>query len=234
MNFPSAIAGVLAIAMNCLPASAQFIISAKAGLINHIEGEVLLAGAPIFETPGAYPKIRPATTLSTEEGRAEVLLNPGLFLRIGENSAVRMVSNVLAKTKIEFLAGAAVIEPAGPKDKTNWASAVTIAFKDAVVYLRRNGTYRFDAEPPQLRVYSGEAAVRRGAVTHMVNAGALISLANPGPLEEFDLDATDSLAAWSMRRTEVMSTANEAAARQKKLEAISHAGVWPRALINSR
>jgi hypothetical protein len=219
--------GVLAITLNCVHAWGQFVISAKSGLINHVEGLVLLSGEPVVSKSGAHREMKDGNELRAEDGRAEVLLNPGVFLRIGENSAVRMVSNDLADTRIEFVSGAAVIEPGGRLNgKANWASSVSIGYRETTVHLLKNGIYRFDAEPAQLRVYAGEASVARGGGTQVVSAGQLIALASPGPLQEFDVTAIDSLGLWSKRRTVYISTTHESAVKRR-----SPGGAWPRAQI---
>src|SRR5579859_7229058 len=102
---------VLAMTLSCLHAWGQFVISAKSGLINYIEGLVLLSGEPVVRKPGVRVTMKEGAELRTEDGRAEVLLNPGVFLRIGEKSTVRMVSGDLADTRIEFVSGAAIIGP---------------------------------------------------------------------------------------------------------------------------
>ena len=214
--------------MNSVHAWGQFVISAKSGLINHIEGRVLLSGEPVVTKSGARREMLDASELRTEDGRAEVLLNPGVFLRVGENSTVRMVSNDLADTRIEFVSGAAVIEPGGRMNgKENWASSVSIIYQETVVHLRQNGIYRFDAGPARLRVYAGEASV----ASQVVGAGETITLANPGAIQEFDVTAIDSLDLWSRRRTEYISTIRESAARRKKASAGLQGGAWPHAPI---
>src|SRR4029077_16118779 len=92
----------LAMTISCKHAWGQLVISAKSGLINHIEGRVLLSGEPVVTKSGVRREMKDASELRTEDGRAEVLLNPGVFLRIGKDSAVRMLSNDLADTRIEF------------------------------------------------------------------------------------------------------------------------------------
>ena len=51
-------------------------------------------------------------TLSTDSGKAEVLLTPGVFLRIGENSQIRMISPSLTNTQVEVTKGEAMLEVA--------------------------------------------------------------------------------------------------------------------------
>ncbi len=49
-------------------------------------------------------------TLATEDARAEVLLTPGVFLRLGSHSSFKMVSNLLSDTRLEVLSGTAIVE----------------------------------------------------------------------------------------------------------------------------
>jgi hypothetical protein len=48
--------------------------------------------------------------LSTGAGKVEMLLTPGVFLRLGENSQLRMVSPGLADTELALVSGQATIE----------------------------------------------------------------------------------------------------------------------------
>src|SRR5690242_11182530 len=72
-------------------ARAQSVISARSGLIHYVEGRVLLDGKPVEVKITNFPEVKESMELRSEDGRAEVLLNPGVFLRLAENSAVRMV-----------------------------------------------------------------------------------------------------------------------------------------------
>jgi hypothetical protein len=219
---------VLAVATSCLAAYGQFVISARSGLIHYIEGQVLLAGQPIVSASSVYPEMKEGSELRTEDGRAEVLLNPGVFARIGKQSAVRMWSNSLAGSRIEFVSGAAVIEPSGPlNDRENWAQSISIIYRDTIVHLRRNGVYRFDAEPARLRVYAGEADVTHDAGTWLVSSGESIVLGDPGEPQEFDMTTTDPLGLWSRSRTEYISTLNESAVKRKRNSGSTWNGVWP-------
>src|SRR5437588_9754366 len=84
-------------------ASAQSVISAKSGLIHYAEGRVYLGDKLVESQFGSFPDIKGNGQVRTEDGRAEVLLTPGVFLRIGENSSIRMVTNRLIDTRVEFL-----------------------------------------------------------------------------------------------------------------------------------
>src|SRR6516162_3070541 len=81
----------------------QNVISAKAGLIQYAEGRVLLEGNPVEIKYSQFPQVKNDQVLKTEEGRAEVLLSHASFLRLGENSSFRMISDSLTDTRFEVL-----------------------------------------------------------------------------------------------------------------------------------
>src|SRR5437016_5831905 len=83
----------------------QFVVSKKAGLVNYVQGSANVkatatvpAGTPI-ETGAA--------------GAVEILLNPGSFLRLGENSAAVLEQVELTDISIRITRGSAVIEANG-------------------------------------------------------------------------------------------------------------------------
>src|SRR3974390_3214021 len=82
------------------PAWSQSVISVYSGVIHLSEGSVFLDNRPVEQKPGRFEEIKPGSELRLEDGRAEVLLTPGGFLRPGDGSAVRMVSYVLADTRL--------------------------------------------------------------------------------------------------------------------------------------
>ena len=88
-----AIGGVLAAVIAIVPAGAQSVISAHSGTVHHIEGRVLLADELVQPKFGHFPDLKEGQELRTEDGRAEILLTPGVFLRVASNSAVRMLSS---------------------------------------------------------------------------------------------------------------------------------------------
>ncbi len=48
--------------------------------------------------------------LRTDIGKAEVLLTPGVFLRLGDHSAVKMISPDLTRTQVEVVQGRVAVE----------------------------------------------------------------------------------------------------------------------------
>src|ERR1700683_1079843 len=59
----------------------QSVISAQSGMIHYVEGKVLLEGQPVDPKFGEFPAVKNNQVLETTEGRAEILLTPGVFLR---------------------------------------------------------------------------------------------------------------------------------------------------------
>src|ERR1700730_17799625 len=109
-----------------LPADGQSVISTRSGVIHFFEGAVYLGEAPMEPHLGKYPRMAEGAELRTAQGRAEGLLTPGVFLRKGERSAIRLVSNALADTRFELLAGSAIVDSAEPSSGTS----VTLIYKD--------------------------------------------------------------------------------------------------------
>jgi len=200
--------GVLALAAGSIAALAQSaVISARSGLLHYVEGQVYV-GDQLVETKfGSFPEVKENQQLKTEEGRAEVLLTPGVFLRIGENSSFRMITNRLIDTRLEFLSGSAVVDAEGiGKD-----NSVTVVYRDATVHPTKKGIYRFDSESGELRVYDGEAEVTAGDRTVVVKEGHSIAL-DTLAMQKFDKTVNDALNRWSERRDGYVSMANVGAA----------------------
>src|ERR1700739_2744922 len=87
------------------PAGGQSVISTHSGVVHFFEGSVYVDNQPLESHPGRFSTVPQGAVLQTAEGRAEMLLTPGVFIRIGERSAVRMIANTLSNTRVELLAG---------------------------------------------------------------------------------------------------------------------------------
>ncbi len=200
--------GVLVLAAAGGALFAQNVISARSGLVQYTEGKVLLAGKPVEPSLTNFPEVKENQELRTEEGRAEVLLTPGVFLRLGELSSFRMVSSRLTDVRLEFLSGSAVIE----SDDLLKDNSVTITYKDSAAHLKRTGVYRFDSEPAEFRVYSGQATVEAGGKVFDLREGKILNLSD-FTVAKFDPKVGDTLSRWSRRRGEYLAMANISAAK---------------------
>ena len=194
------------------PAPAQQVVSAKAGMIHYAEGKVLLDGqeAKINAKSGNFPSMKNDSVLRTELGRAEVLLAPGMFIRLGEDTTIRMPSTALTDIRVELVEGSVLLEVT-EFDKEN---AVTLRFKNAVISPVRSGLYRLDAQPAELRVFEGKADVVSADKTLQAKKGQRVTL--EGELlaaSKFDTENTDTLHRWANRRAGYLAMANIPAAR---------------------
>src|SRR5579863_6407140 len=108
-GFPVAALSLTA-CLSCLPLAAQNIISAKSGLIHYTEGDVKIGDQSAAPNNGVFQSLSVGKELTTGEGRAEMLLGPGQFVRLNENTSVRMVSNKLDATRLAVVRGSVLIE----------------------------------------------------------------------------------------------------------------------------
>ena len=210
---PVWIAGFLTVilALSAIPALAQPVISAKSGLISYVEGKVYLNDQIVEPSPTHFPNVEENALVRTAEGRAEVLLTPGVVLRLGENSSFKMLTNRLIDTRLELLTGSAVVEADEIAKDTN----VTLVCKDGTVVLGKKGLYRFDTAPARLKVFEGLASAQVSGENVEVAGGKMLGLGGTiASVEKFDKEDTDSLDNWSQRRGEMVAMANISAAKQ--------------------
>ncbi len=191
-------------------ACAQYVISSHSGVIQYVEGRALLADKPVDPKFGQFPDIKENQEFRTEDGRAEVLLTPGVFLRLGENSAIRMLSTRLTDTRVEVLSGSAIIEGNEiPKD-----NAIELVYKKDTIRLQKQGLYRLDTEPAHFQVFEGEAVVTDPSGQLTLRSGKQTNLSGVLMAENFDrkADDQDALYRWSDRRASYVAQANVASA----------------------
>ncbi|HLH37777.1 MAG TPA: hypothetical protein VKX39_01405 [Bryobacteraceae bacterium] len=193
---------------------AQAVISAHSGVVQLTEGTVELDGQAI-QSPakfGQFQDVKDGQTLTTTDGDAEVLLTPGVFLRLAENSSFRMVSNNLADTRVEVLSGTAMLQ-VGELLPDN---AITVLFHNSDVELKKRGLYRFDSDPAaRLRVYEGEARIASGDKKPVEAKKGHEVVFDSDKLEarNFDTKETDAFYRWNERRDEYIAQANITSAR---------------------
>src|ERR1700733_6413894 len=87
---------------------AQDVISAKAGLVYFVVGRVSIVGRGKLAIGPVNRQLNEGESLFSEAGRAEVLLNPGTVLRIGDKTRIRMDGVELTDTRISIETGSAV------------------------------------------------------------------------------------------------------------------------------
>ncbi len=189
--------------------SAQSIVSARAGAIHYVEGVALIGDTVIKTKFGEFPNLLENGVLRTELGRVEMLLTPGVIVRLAENSALKMISSRLTDARLELLEGAALVEAM----EILQDNAVTFLHNGAAISIEKPGLYRLDSDPAQLRVYKGKAKVSRDGQTLTAKGGRLVELGEFLVATKFDAKDDDALYRWSARRSGYLAMANLSAAR---------------------
>jgi len=203
-------------------ANAQVAISARSGLINYVEGTVILDGARVTLKPGSFPQMQNGSELWTEQGRAEVLLAPGVFMRLGENSAVRLLSGEIMDTRVEFLGGSVIVETADMAKE----QGLTFSMNGALFGLLNRGLYRLDSAPPQISVYDGEAWVTVRGQAQILKRGRRLHLDRVGVAERFDTKTGDDFFLWASQRAGYLAAANASAAASAQANGFSGTNLW--------
>lgn len=193
---------------NASAVSELYVISAKAGGVNFTQGKVAVARN---DSRSGYllkgDRLEIGEKVSTgSEGRAEILLSPGSFVRLGENTEFQFVSTSLDDLKMKMTRGSAVFELIAGED-----FAVAIETPKGSFKAVDSGIYRVDVSGDgtgKLFVYSGKAKVSDSNAT-IVKKGKTVTLnGETAVVEKFDRDDRDALDIWSKARAKELSKIN--------------------------
>ena len=188
----------------------KFGISAKAGGVNAVTGRVMVARAG--QAPqllsGQDDLVSGDVVTTGANSQAEVLLNPGSYLRVAENTEFVMVDNSLDNLLVKLVKGRVIVEATGMDGMELRISIATDREQLAIV---RPGIYRINALPA-----ATELLVRKGRVAvgsdprDIVKGGKKLTFAGGEPLTakltKQDKDEFDS---WSKVRGETLARANQ-------------------------
>jgi len=197
---------LMAVVALAVPTVGQSVISTRSGVVYYFDGFVYLDDQQLEPHLGKFPSVPQGSELRTELGRAEVLLTPGVFLRLSDKSAIRMLANDLANTRVELQKGSAIMDSAAP----NFGTAVTLVFRDWQVRSPQAGSYRIDADPPHFWVLKGQAEVVAGAEGKPVTVkqGMDLPLAASLVPEESTAEPADGLSDWAKGRRDSIDADN--------------------------
>ena len=184
--------------------------SAVPGTLNYIEGTATVDGHVLAANSVGSVTLQPGQEIATSQGRVEVLLTPGVFLRLDHNSAAKMVSSDLLNTVVDIDRGQAAVEV----DQIFRENDLHIVENNVPVQLLKPGFYEFDADRGVVLVFNGEAAALRPSgkfVTikahHVLNVAEAPHLKTAG----FDESAQEqsNLYRWSSLRSDYLAEANQ-------------------------
>ncbi len=186
--------------------------SALPGTLNYVEGKVSMAGQTLDSKSIGSAELQAGQSITTENGKAEVLLTPGVFLRVGVNSSVELISPSITDTQVGVDKGDAMIEVAEIHPEND----IRITEGSTSARLLKTGLYDFNLNQQQFRVFDGKASVEEGGRQVTVKGGHEISLASNNPLkaQKFNKKSyeEDDLYRWSSLRSAYLAEANVDAA----------------------
>lgn len=84
--------------------------TAVPGTLNYVEGQASIGQQTLNSKSVGQAEMQPGQVLETQNGKAEVLLTPGVFLRLDDGSAAKMISPDLSDTEVGLQKGRAMIE----------------------------------------------------------------------------------------------------------------------------
>src|SRR5579864_3512341 len=152
-------AGFLLAAILTMPAWADTNTrTAVPGTLNYVEGEASIGDQALDSKSIGETQLQPGDLLNTEKGKAEILLTPGVFLRAGDESSVKMISAGLTNTEVEVDRGHAMVEVA----EIHPENSIRIDQNGASTQLLKTGLYDFNENQKQFRVFDGKALVENG------------------------------------------------------------------------
>ncbi len=183
----------------------RYIISAKAGGVNHIEGSVSVVrenGLSGLLLKG--DQIETGDMVSTSaNGRAEVLLNPGSYIRIGGNSSFEFGTTDLEDLQIRLEKGSAIFEVFAADE-----FRVSVFTPKGMVALVETGVYRIDIANDGsglVAVTKGKAEVGAANSTEVKQGRTGTIGTNTVTIAKFDTGKRDELAEWSRSRAKELT-----------------------------
>ena len=176
----------------------RFMSGPRAGFVNAVDGQAnvrlhqqVQVGKPVQTGPGSH---------------VELLLAPGSFLRLDENSTVVIESNTLNETIVRVVSGTALLE----------SDVVDVRLRTNVVVGPRKarigsvGLYRFTADAALVLDGALQIDLETGGLGYRIGKGRQI-VAGSSAYQEMDIPAgqyPDELDRWSALRSYELATAN--------------------------
>lgn len=125
----------------------------RPGSINYVEGKASIGAQALGPNSAGSVVLEKDQILATDDGKVEILLTPGVFLRVADFSSVRMVSPGLAYTAVAVEKGRAAVEVLDIHNEND----IRISMNDMSTKLLNKGLYDFDADQNEIRVFKGKA-----------------------------------------------------------------------------
>lgn len=206
----------------------KYVISANAGGVNFTEGTVTVTrkeGRSGVLLKGDQIEIGDRVSTGAD-GKVEILMNPGSYVRLGSNSAFEFKTTSLDDLKLRVDSGSAMFEVFATNE-----FKVTVILPKGKVTLVDTGIYRVDVSSngtATVSVWDGLAELSNGSSTLKKGRAATIGSGAPS-IEKFDRDDKDALAVWSKERGKLLSKATASLKNQAVRDSLINSyngGLW--------
>jgi len=218
-----------------IAANAQHLISTKSGFVNRAEGKVFILRADSEDgskgRASLGTQMRDGDSLITEaDSYAELLLTPGSYMRLNENSEVRVINTAFEEIRFELVKGSAIAEVASANEQVsniNKNSPLEIVTPHGTISIAKDGIYRFDTIEANtlVQVRQGELFVGdrnqflTGKATKIKRGNAVKltgGVVNNTDIAKVNKDVSDRFDAWSFNRANTLMAANVSALRRSR------------------
>ncbi|HEX5735666.1 MAG TPA: FecR domain-containing protein [Blastocatellia bacterium] len=181
----------------------QYVVSARAGVVNIVEGDVSFERAGKSDMLIAGDVVRSGDLVKTgANGRAEILLNPGSYLRLSTNTEFIFKDTRIHRLELELLKGSAIIEASVVVE------TITVITPQREIPIDNGGLYRFNIGAAG----GSEIVLRKGKVLAggvVVKEGRKAMIGNGAPaITPFDKKVEDDFDLWSKERARIIVAAN--------------------------
>jgi len=182
--------------------------TARVGALQYIEGRAFIDDRVVQGNQDKLPILDEGDSLRTGKGHAEMLLTPGVFLRLDAQSEVKLVRASLTDTLVELNRGASIMEV----DDLHKDNRIRLQVGSETVTVLKTGLYRFDAQPAKVEVLKGKVETTEG--DRSLKAGKNHEVLSAGLQEsKFKAIPDDDLSRWSRLRSEYEADASIASAQ---------------------
>ncbi len=201
--------------------------TATPGTLNYVEGQASIGDQTLDSKSVGQAGLQDGQVLATVNGKAEILLTPGVYLRLGNNSSVKMVNTSLTNTQVRVEQGEAMLEV----DQIYKENYIHVNQAGADTRVEKTGLYDFNAANNLIRVFDGKAVVAANDHSTTVKGGHEVNVSDNAKLKsqgfnKNDVRKDDDLYRWSSLRSEYLSQANVDAARLYYVNGAWGPGWW--------
>jgi hypothetical protein len=187
----------------------KFGISARAGGVNAVSGRVMVTRTgQSAQLLSGQDELVSGDVVNTGAGsQAEILLNPGSYLRVAENSEFVLVDNSLDNLVVKLAKGSAIIEATGGDDAS---LRINVVANQQRLVIIRGGIYRINVQPNSAELLVRKGRVLPGGTGEVVKGGTKVLYAAGAPLTtKLTRQDQDDFDLWSKKRAETLARANQ-------------------------